>query len=224
MHGPALGRVPFRDVAEILRNVSDVPLGAELVRHAGAEHCRHERLDSGSASRVQDKAMTVSLLSKPATHSAPCIRIGELARLTALSPDTLRAYEKRGLVKPIGRSRGRFREYRRDAVDQVRWVQNALAFGFTLAQLSDFRRERARGKPPCRKVRAVAEAKLRDLDIELTRLNRLRSALRRALRAWDQKLAGADPNRPLGLLDALGAEELAIPRGPLSRGRFRSWT
>ena len=151
------------------------------------------------------------------------MRIGELARLTALSPDTLRAYERRGLVKPSGRSRGRFREYRHEAVDQVRWVQNALALGFTLAQLSDFRCDRARGKPPCRKVKAAAETRLRDLDLELARLQCLRNALQRALQRWDQKLTGAEPNRPLGLLDALGAEDLTLPRGPLSRRRFRSW-
>jgi DNA-binding transcriptional MerR regulator len=165
--------------------------------------------------------MTVSLVSQPAPHSSGCFRIGELARLTALSPDTLRAYERRGLLEPSGRSRGRFREYQRGAVDQVRWVQNALALGFTLAQLSDFRRQRARGKPPCLEVKEAAEARLRDLDIELARLNRLRSALQRALQNWDQKLAGADPNRPLGLLDALGAEDLAPPREPLSPTRFR---
>jgi len=167
--------------------------------------------------------MAVSLDSQSAPHLDPSIRIGELARLTALSPDTLRAYEKRGLVKPSGRSRGRFREYRREAVDQVRRVQNALALGFTLAQLSDFRRERARGKPPCRKVRAVAQARLRDLDQELAHLHRLRSVLQQALQSWDEKLAGADPDRPLGLLDALGAEDLAIPRGSISGRRFRPW-
>jgi DNA-binding transcriptional MerR regulator len=179
-----------------------------------------KRLDSGSASRVQDRGMAVSHVSQPAPHSSGCFRIGELARLTALSPDTLRAYERRGLVEPSGRSRGRFREYRRSAVDQVRWVQNALALGFTLAQLSDFRRERATGRPPCRKVKEAAEARLRDLEIEVARLNRLRSALQRALQNWDQKLAAADPNRPLGLLDALG-EDLAPPREPHSPRRFR---
>ena len=181
-------------------------------------------LDSGSRSRVQDTAMALSVPSHSTSQPPRCMRIGELARLTALSPDTLRVYERRGLVKPSGRSRGRFREYQREAVDQVRWVQNALALGFTLAQLTEFRRERAKGRPPCRKVKAAAEARLRDLDLELTRLNRLRSALQQALESWDQKLTGADPNQAQGLLDALGSEELAIPKARISRRRFRSWS
>jgi len=166
--------------------------------------------------------MTVTHASGSSPPSARCIRIGELARLTALSPDTLRAYERRGLVKPSGRSRGRFREYRRDAVDQVRWVQNALALGFTLAQLAEFRRERAKGRPPCRKVKAIAEQRLRELDLELARLNRLRSVLQKAVKTWDQQLAGSDPNQALGFLDALGSDELAIPRARISRKGFRS--
>jgi DNA-binding transcriptional MerR regulator len=169
--------------------------------------------------------MAVSLLdTRPSAHSTESIRIGQLARLTGLSPDTLRAYEKRGLVKPSGRSRGRFRHYRPDAVKQVRWVQNALALGFTLAQLSDFRRDRANGNAPCRKVRAVAEARLRELDLELARLNRLRFALHRALQTWDKKLAGAQPDEPLGLLDALGAEGVEFRSPHASRRRFGSWS
>jgi DNA-binding transcriptional MerR regulator len=139
------------------------------------------------------------------------MRIGMLARLTSLSPDTLRAYEKRGLVKPSARSRGRFREYEAGAVAQVRRVQNALALGFTLAQLSNFTRERAAGRPPCRKVKAAAEAKLRTVETELMRLNRLRDALNRTIRGWDNQLAAADGEHPLGFLDALRSEHALAP-------------
>jgi DNA-binding transcriptional MerR regulator len=169
--------------------------------------------------------MAVSLFdTRPTADSTESIRIGQLARLTGLSPDTLRAYERRGLVKPSGRTRGRFRQYRLEAVKHVRWVQNALALGFTLAQLSDFRRDRAKGNPPCRKVRAAAEARLRELDLERTRLDRLRSALQRALQTWDKKLAEAHPNEPLGLLDTLGAEGLELRSPQASCRRFRSWS
>jgi DNA-binding transcriptional MerR regulator len=148
------------------------------------------------------------------------MRIGELARITRLSSDTLRVYEKRGLVKPSGRTRGRFREYGAEAIAQVARVQNALALGFTLAQLSDYSRERANGRAPCPAVRAAAQAKLRHVEAELVRLNQLRSALRRALRVWDQKLAAADPKKALALLDDLGSQQ-ALPRAK-ARPTFRS--
>jgi MerR family Zn(II)-responsive transcriptional regulator of zntA len=148
------------------------------------------------------------------------MRIGELARMTRLSADTLRAYEKKGLVKPSARSRGRFREYGADAVAQVRRVQDALALGFTLAQLSAFSRERAKGRPPCRAVRAAAFAQLRHVESELVRLNHLRTALQRTLRIWDERLAAADPPKPLALLDDLRSEG-DLPRAKV-RPTFRS--
>ena len=164
--------------------------------------------------------MTASSGSQASRQDFRRVRIGELARLTALSPDTLRVYERRGLVKPSARSRGRFREYDRSAVARVRWVQNALALGFTLAQLSGFSRERAKGDPPCGKVRAAAEAKLRSVEAELARLTRLRESLRRTIRVWDEQLAGADRSQPLGLLDTLGSSEASAPT--IRQHRFRS--
>jgi hypothetical protein len=71
-------------------------------------------------------------------------------------------------------------------------------------------------------VRAAAETRLRELDVELERLHRLRDALQLAIKAWDKKLSAArSAGEPLGLLDALGAEDLAVPTRPTSRRRFR---
>jgi len=164
--------------------------------------------------------MTASLIARCSRHHLKRMRIGELARLTALSPDTLRVYERRGLVRSSARSRGRFREYDASAVARVRWVQNALALGFTLAQLSGFTRDRAMGKPPCRKVRAAAEAKLRSVESELARLTRLRETLQQTIRVWDEQLEVAEGSRPLGLLDMLGSSEASAPT--VRQHRFRS--
>src|ERR1051325_10149499 len=79
------------------------------------------------------------------------LRIGELARLNSLSPDTLRHYERLGLLS-AARTPGRFREYGRDAVHRIRVIQAALAIGFTLAELSGIRAERAAGRAPGQRV------------------------------------------------------------------------
>jgi DNA-binding transcriptional MerR regulator len=159
------------------------------------------------------------------TDTTPSLlRIGQLARITALSPDTLRVYEKRGLLAST-RSRGRFRQYRAEAISRVHWVQNALALGFTLSQLSAFARDRAAGRPPCRKVRAAAEMKLRSVEAELARLERQRVALGRALRTWDERFATRDRHdgkEPLGLLDSLCPEGARLPATRARRFRSRS--
>jgi len=131
-----------------------------------------------------------------------CLRIGELARLTSLSPDTLRHYERLGLLS-AARSPGQFREYGRDAVQRVRVIQAALAIGLTLAELSGLLAERATGRPPCRRARALAAAKLDALTKRIEELSQLRQHLARTLDVWDAHLAGTPAGVPARLLDSL---------------------
>jgi DNA-binding transcriptional MerR regulator len=63
------------------------------------------------------------------------LRSGELARLTGVSTDTLRVYERRGLLSKPRRSANGYREYPPEAHVRVRLVQRALAIGFTLDEL-----------------------------------------------------------------------------------------
>ena len=62
------------------------------------------------------------------------MRIGEVARLTGVSRDTVRHYERRGLLKTTPRTEGGYRMYSPDAVEQIRLVRSALAVGFTIAE------------------------------------------------------------------------------------------
>jgi DNA-binding transcriptional MerR regulator len=141
------------------------------------------------------------------------LRIGELARATALSPDSLRHYERLGLLTAT-RTPGRFREYRGDAIHRVRVIQAALAIGFTLTELAEIFAERRAGRPPCRRVRALAGGKLVALTAEIRDLSRLRRRLVRTLAGWDRRLAGGDDRAPAGLLDAL-----ATASAPARRAR-----
>lgn len=62
----------------------------------------------------------------------PALRIGELAAATELTPDTLRYYERLGLLAKPQRSAGGFRLFGRDAVERVRFVKQAQALGLAL--------------------------------------------------------------------------------------------
>ena len=142
------------------------------------------------------------------------LRIGEVARRTQLSPDTLRHYERKGLLPRAQRSPGGYRLFGLDAERRVRTVQAALALGFTLDELGTVLRERARGRAPCRQVRALAGEKLRLLDGRIAELTELRSALAGALTDWDARLARTPPGAAAGLLEAL-----AVRVGPSLRSR-----
>jgi DNA-binding transcriptional MerR regulator len=135
------------------------------------------------------------------------LRSGQLAQLSGVSTDTLRHYERLGLLPPPRRSRNGYREYPREALARVRLVQRALAVGFTLAELARFLKSRDKGGVPCREVRALAEAKLRNLEAQLRELTCLRNELRATLKDWDSRLASTAADERAGLLEALTASK-----------------
>ena len=130
------------------------------------------------------------------------LRIGELARQSGLSTDTLRHYERLQLLPVLTRTAGGFREYPPDAVRRVTVIQQALALGFGLEELAQFFRERAAGRPPCRAVRRLAQDKLDALEARIAAQVAARDALRELLQDWDDRLERGR-EQPARLLDSL---------------------
>lgn len=156
-------------------------------------------LDPGIGSKVHAGGVPVLRAS---------LRIGELARLAGLSPDTLRHYERLGLLSAT-RTPGRFREYGPEALRRVRVIQAALVIGFGLGELAQVFAERAAGRPPCKRVRAMAGDKLEELSRRIEELSRLRAQLAGTLASWDARLANAAnaaSAAPTYLLDSLVEE------------------
>jgi MerR family transcriptional regulator, copper efflux regulator len=132
------------------------------------------------------------------------LRSAELASLCGLSTDTLRHYERKGLLR-AERSANGYREYPPHSVGRIRLVQNALSVGFTLDELSRLLNIREKGGAPCREVRGLAAAKLKVLDEQMRGLAALRSELRRMIGQWDTKLAVTRKGDRAHLLDMLQA-------------------
>lgn len=131
------------------------------------------------------------------------LRIGELARQTNLSRDSIRHYGRLGLVSST-RTAGKFREFTPDAVQRVRVIQAALELGFSLDELSQIFAMRRAGRAPCRHVRALAGQKLDLLAARIAELQRIRTLLSRTLAAWDASL-GKATEHPVRLLESLVA-------------------
>ena len=134
------------------------------------------------------------------------LRSGEIARRAGVSADTLRHYERRGLLGKPRRLANGYRAYPPEALDRVLLIQRALGVGFTLEELAELLRERDRGQPPCRKVRALAERKLRDVDRQMADLAEFRKDLHRTLCDWDVRLAKAEGENPARLLESLASK------------------
>jgi DNA-binding transcriptional MerR regulator len=130
-------------------------------------------------------------------------RSGDIARRAGVSVDTLRHYERKGLLTRPQRLANGYRMYPSAALDRVLLIQRALAVGFTLDELARLLRARDRGQPPCREVRMIAAQKLQDVEQQLHDLAQFREDLERLLHEWDVRLAGTGGAAPAHLLESL---------------------
>jgi DNA-binding transcriptional MerR regulator len=133
------------------------------------------------------------------------IRIGQLAERSGVSADTIRYYERIGLMPKPARNAAGYREYSESAKDRVRLVQNALRFGFSLKQVGAFLGVRQAGATPCRNVRAAGAEILDAIEQRISELMASRESIKETLEQWDLRLAQTPEGRPAHLLEGLGA-------------------
>jgi MerR family copper efflux transcriptional regulator len=131
------------------------------------------------------------------------LRIGEVARQTGVSPDTIRHYERVGVLPHSPRTLAGYRRFPVEAIERVRMVRRALAIGFTLAELARILKVRDAGGVPCKAVHELARKKFQSLREQIAELIRLRKQMEAVLRSWDSKLAHAPKAKRAGLLDSL---------------------
>jgi DNA-binding transcriptional MerR regulator len=133
---------------------------------------------------------------------------GTFAALAGVSSDTLRHYERKGLLPRPVRSSNGYRLYAPETLDRVRMIRAALAVGFTIDELARILRARDRGEAPCRTVRELAGTKLELLEERRRELDALCRQLRAVLQDWDARLSDAKPGQRAGLLTALTMRKL----------------
>lgn len=110
--------------------------------------------------------------------------IGQLARAAGVKADTIRFYEKQGLLpKPI-RAANEYRVYDAAALSRLRFIKQAQALGFTLDEIRRILSLRGQGKETCRCVVSIAEATLSDTEEKLRELQQFHDRLKRAVSEW----------------------------------------
>src|SRR5450759_3140938 len=131
------------------------------------------------------------------------MRSGELARLSGVSTDTLRHYERVGALAKPPRTSGGYRQYPSSALERVRLVRRAMSVGFSLEELARVLRVRDKGGAPCRQVRDLAASKLETIERRLEELALVRDQLEKLLKDWDGRLARTAPGDRAYLLESL---------------------
>ncbi|HEX4949893.1 MAG TPA: heavy metal-responsive transcriptional regulator [Blastocatellia bacterium] len=123
----------------------------------------------------------------PAQTDDKPLKIGEVARRTGIGIETLRFYERSGLLGRPARTEGGYRLYSADELLRLEFIKRAQTLGFTLEEIKQIMAESHAGQRPCDEVREIVRARLAELDERLKQMRRYRNALAHTLQQWDDK-------------------------------------
>jgi DNA-binding transcriptional MerR regulator len=124
--------------------------------------------------------------------------IGRLARTIGVSVDTLRFYERKGLIGRPRRMVSGYRNYSDDAIDRLRFVKDAKGLGFSLREIRELLMLGVKSTRECGPITRKAEAKLSQMTEEIVRLQGLRRTLRKMIRDCHGRICpGGGANRGL---------------------------
>ena len=137
------------------------------------------------------------------THAAG-LRIGKVARNAGLAIDTVRYYEREGLLEKPARTASGYRHYRPDVVARLRFIRQAKELGFSLREIKELLTLRVGAGKSCGEVKARAERKITDVDRRITQLKRVRQALSELA----AECSGRGPTSECPILEALEKKEL----------------
>ena len=118
--------------------------------------------------------------------------IGSVAKQAGVGVETVRFYERQGLIKQPPAPPTGFRSYPDDIVDRVRFIRHAKDLGFTLAEIGDLLTLRADPQINCETVRRRAQSKLADVDAKMHALRKIKTQLQKLARACENREATAE--------------------------------
>lgn len=111
------------------------------------------------------------------SSTAKGFTIGRIAAAAGVGVETVRFYEREGLLVKPERSNGGYRQYRADDVRRIQFIQRAKDLGFSLKEIGELLELRLDPGTSCADVKSKAEAKLASIDEKLKALQRMRRTL-----------------------------------------------
>lgn len=112
------------------------------------------------------------------------MQIGELAKHVGVNVQTVRFYERRGLLPAPPRKESGYRIYEDGDLRRLRFIRQAQRLGFSLDEIKSVLRMRERGACPCGEVVEMTERHLELTEKQIGYLTRFREGLSRTLRDW----------------------------------------
>ena len=105
------------------------------------------------------------------------MRVAELAERAGVRPDTVRYYERTGLLAPPPRTASGYRQYSEDAAERIRFIQGCQRLGLKLREIAELLAVRDTGVCPCEPAEQLLHRHIAELETEIKRLSSLKAEL-----------------------------------------------
>lgn len=129
------------------------------------------------------------------------LKIGSLAAQAEVNVQTVRYYERCGLLSPPQRTASGYRMYPPDSVRLLRFIKNAQSLGFTLAEIGELIRLRGGRRTSCKRVRLMIQAKIGDIETRLRDLHSTHTNLTKLIKTC-RRVSPASACPIIGALDS----------------------
>lgn len=103
--------------------------------------------------------------------------IGELAECAGVNRETLRYYERRGLLKPSRRTAAGYRVYDQESAARLHFIKRAQGFGFSLEEIRALLRMKPENPPSCNRVMKMLDTKLEELAAQIKEMEHFQQQL-----------------------------------------------
>jgi len=151
-----------------------------------------------------------------ATQGRPSLlRVGEVARRSGVGVETLRFYERSGLLDRPARTENGYRLYGEEVLERLAFIKRAQALGFTLDEIGRVIAEKRAGQTPCAHVREIVRRRLQELDERMAQMRRYRREVAAALAEWDE--IGESEGHICGLIEGAKIEPMIPPSDRLRK-------
>lgn len=128
------------------------------------------------------------------------ITIGKLAKRVNVNIETIRYYERRGLIPKPRRRESGYREYSDETTKRIMFIKHAKDLGFSLKEVDELLSLKIAPGTTCSDVKSKAEGKIVDIDDKIKTLKRMKKALFKLSKAC----SGSGPACECPILEALG--------------------
>ena len=131
------------------------------------------------------------------------LSIGQLADRAGVGIETVRFYEREGLLEEPARKDSGYRQYEESVVARLRFIKGAKELGFSLKEIKELLALRVDPNTTCAEVRSKAEAKITDIEAKIQSLQRMKNALVKVTK----QSGGRGPTSECPILEAMEPPE-----------------